>query len=77
MSQENVEVPLRRVVEAFNRWAADPGGQCSSPRFRHSSTPRLSSTLTRACRSRALYLGREAVIEYHERVFGQFERASV
>jgi ketosteroid isomerase-like protein len=75
MSEENVEI-VRRVVEAFNRWGVNPR------RERNPDIPPLLHTEIEfhtyaGVPEPGVYRGRDAVIEYHERVFGQFESVRV
>jgi len=75
MSEENVEV-VRRVYEAFNRWGVHPRGKRSSeiPPLVH---PECEFHTYAGAPEAGVYRGRGAVIEYHERVFGQFESVRV
>jgi ketosteroid isomerase-like protein len=75
MSEENVEI-MRRVYEAFNRWGVQPWGEPSVeiPPLLH---PEVEFHTHPSAPEAGVYRGREAVIEYHTRVFGQFESISV
>jgi ketosteroid isomerase-like protein len=75
MSQENVEV-VRRVVEAFNQWGAHPGGE-RNPEIPPLLHPEIEFHTYAGVPEPGVYRGRDAVIEYHERVFGQFESVRV
>jgi len=66
MSEENVEV-VRRMFELFNEWASTPEQGAIPIEFHtYAGAPEAG-----------VYRGREAVLEYHERVFGQFESARI
>ena len=71
MSEENVEI-VRRAYEAFNRWGVQPWEEPSAeiPPLLH---PDVEFHTHPSAPEAGVYRGREAVIEYHERVFGQFE----
>jgi ketosteroid isomerase-like protein len=75
MSQENVEI-VRRAYEAFNRWGVHPGGAPSTemPPLLH---PEVEFHTYANVPEPGVYRGREAVISYHERVFGQFESVRI
>ncbi|MEK6252598.1 MAG: nuclear transport factor 2 family protein [Actinomycetota bacterium] len=75
MSQENVEL-VRRSYEAFNRWGVHPRGARNPeiPPFLH---PEVAFHTYASAPEAGVYRGREAVIEYHQRVFGQFESVRV
>jgi len=75
MSRENLEV-VRRAFEAFNRWGVHPGGGRSSeiPPLLH---PEIEFHTNASVPEAGVYRGREAVIGYHRRVFGQFESVGI
>jgi ketosteroid isomerase-like protein len=75
MSQENVEI-VRRAYEAFNRWGVHPGGE-RSPEIPPLLHPEVEFHTYASAPEAGVYRGREAVIEYHERVFGQFESVRI
>ena len=51
--------------------------QGAIPRFRHSSHPEIEFHTYAGAPEAGVYRGREAVLEYHEGVFGQFESARI
>jgi ketosteroid isomerase-like protein len=67
---------VRRVVEAFNRWGAHPGGE-RDPEIPPLLHPEIEFHTYAGVPEPGVYRGRDAVIEYHERVFGQFESVRV
>jgi ketosteroid isomerase-like protein len=71
MSEENVEI-VRRGYEAFNQWGAHPGGE-RNPEIPPLLHPEVEFHTYADVPEPGVYRGRDAVIEYHERVFGQFE----
>jgi ketosteroid isomerase-like protein len=71
MSEENVEI-VRRGYEAFNRWGVHPGGE-RNPEIPPLLHPEIEFHTYASVPEPGVYRGRDAVIEYHERVFGQFE----
>ena len=71
MSQENVEI-VRRAYEAVNRWGVHPGGE-RNPEIPPLLHPEIEFHTYESVPEPGVYRGREAVIEYHERVFGRFE----
>ena len=71
MSQENVEI-VRRAYEAVNRWGANPRGG-RSPEIPPILHPEVEFHTYASVPEPGVYRGRDAVIQYHERVFGQFE----
>jgi ketosteroid isomerase-like protein len=75
MSQENVEV-VRRAYEAFNRWGVNPRGE-RNPDIPPLLHPEVEFHTYANVPEAGVYRGRDAVIEYHERVFGLFERVRV
>jgi ketosteroid isomerase-like protein len=72
MSQENVEV-VRRAYEAFNRWGVQPARRRRNPEMPPLLHPEIEFHTYANVPEPGVYCGREAVIEYHEAVFGQFE----
>jgi ketosteroid isomerase-like protein len=75
MSQENAEI-LRRVYEAFNRWGIHPRGE-RNPEIPPLLHPEVEFHTYAGAPEAGVYRGREAVIAYHERVFGQFESVRI
>ena len=75
MSEENVQL-VRRAYEAFNRWGIHPRGPRSPeiPPFIH---PEVEFHTSPDAPEAGVYRGRDAVIQYHERVFGQFARVQI
>jgi ketosteroid isomerase-like protein len=76
MSEENVEV-VRKTYELFNDWGVDPrpGGQPELlPLLLH---PEVAFHTYAGAPEAGVYRGRDAVVEYHERVFGQFESVRI
>ena len=74
MSQENVEI-VRRALEAFNRWGVHPVGR--SPEIPPLLHPEVEFHTYTGAPEAGVYRGRDAVIEYHERVFGQFDSVRI
>jgi ketosteroid isomerase-like protein len=75
MSEENLEI-VRRTYEAFNRWGLHPWGE-RSPEIPPLIHPEVEFHTHWSAPEAGVYRGREAVIEYHERVFGQFESVRI
>ena len=73
MSQQNVE---RRVYESFNRWGVHLRGE-RNPEIPPLLHPELEFHTYASPPEAGVYRGREAVIEYHERVFGEFESVRI
>ena len=75
MSEENVET-VRRLYELFNQWGVHPraGRNPEIPPLLH---PEIEFHTYPDAPEAGVYRGREAVLEYHERVFGQFESVRV
>jgi len=75
MSEENVEV-VRRIFELFNEWGVHPraGRHPEIPPLLH---PEIEFHTYAGAPEAGVYRGREAMLEYHERVFGQFESARI
>jgi uncharacterized protein len=71
MSEENVEI-VRRAYEAFNRWGVHPRGE-RNPEMSPLLHPEIEFHTHASAPEAGVYRGREAVFDYHERVFGQFE----
>ena len=74
MSQENVEI-VRRLFEALNRWGVNP--RARNPEIPPLLHPEIEFHTYERAPEAGVYRGREAVIAYHERVFGQFESIRV
>ena len=75
MSQENVEI-VRRLFEAYNRWGVNPGG-ARDPELVALLHPEIEFHTYARAPEAGVYRGREAVIAYHERVFGEFKSIRV
>jgi ketosteroid isomerase-like protein len=75
MSEENVEV-VRRGYRAFNQWGVHPGGG-RNPEIPPLLHPEVEFHTYADVPEPGVYRGRDAVIEYHERVFGQFESVRI
>jgi ketosteroid isomerase-like protein len=75
MSEENVAI-ARRVYEAFNRWGVHPSGK-RSPEIPLLLHPEIEFHTYAQVPEAGVYRGREAVMDYHERVFGQFESVRI
>ena len=75
MAQETVEI-ARRLFEAFNRWGVNPRG-ARSPEITPLLHPEIQFHTYARAPEAGVYRGREAVIAYHERVFGEFENIRV
>ena len=75
MSEENAEI-VRRMFELFNEWAVHPraGRNPEIPPLLH---PEIEFHTYVGAPEAGVYRGREAVLEYHEGVFGQFESARI
>lgn len=75
MPEENVEI-VRRMVELFNRWGVHPARE-RNPEIPPLLHPEIEFHTYAGVPEPGIYRGRDAVIEYHERVFGQFESVRV
>jgi ketosteroid isomerase-like protein len=75
VSQENVEI-VRRMYESFNRWGIQPWGE-RNPEIPSLLHPEIEFHTHASAPEAGVYRGREAVIEYHESVFGQFESVRI
>lgn len=75
MSEENVEL-VRRMVELFNRWGVHPTGE-RNPEIPPRLHPEIEFHTNASAPEAGVYRGREAVLQYHERVFGMFEYVRV
>jgi ketosteroid isomerase-like protein len=75
MSEENVAL-VRRVFEAVNRWGVHPSGK-HNPEIPPLLHPEIEFHTYAGVPEPGVYRGREAVIDYHERVFGQFESVRI
>jgi ketosteroid isomerase-like protein len=75
MPDENLEI-VRRAYEFFNEWGVNPGGESSTdiPPLLH---PEVEFHAYAGAPEAGVYQGREAVTEYHERVFEQFDRVRI
>lgn len=67
---------VRRMVELFNRWGVHPAGE-RNPEIPPLLHPEIEFHTYAGVPEPGIYRGRDAVIEYHERVFGQFESVRV
>jgi len=63
---------VRRAYEAFNRWGVHPW-EDTNPEIPPLLHPEVKFHTHASAPEAGVYRGREAVIEYHERVFGEFE----
>ena len=73
MSQENVEL-VRRAYEAFNRWAAQPQVAPFPESLLH---PEVEFHTYANSPEAGVYRGRDAVISYNQRLFGQFQSTRI
>jgi ketosteroid isomerase-like protein len=64
------------MVELFNRWGVHPAGE-RNPEIPPLLHPEIEFHTYAGVPEPGIYRGRDAVIEYHERVFGQFESVRV
>jgi ketosteroid isomerase-like protein len=71
MADRNVET-VRRTYELFNQWGAHPGGEHNPgiPPLLHAEVEFHAYS---GAPEAGVYRGREAVLDYHQRVFEQFE----
>lgn len=77
MSQDNVEL-VRRAYESFNRWAAHPDrGSFRDPELEAVLHTEVAFHTSANAPEAGIYRGRDAVSEYHRRVFGMFESVRV
>jgi ketosteroid isomerase-like protein len=77
MSQENLEF-VRRAYESFNRWATHPDrGNFRDPEIEALLHPEVEFHTSPNAPEAGVYRGREAVTEYHRRVFEVFESVRV
>lgn len=67
---------VRRMVELFNRWGVHPARE-RNPEIPPLLHPEIEFHTYAGVPEPGIYRGRDAVIEYHERVFGQFESVRV
>jgi ketosteroid isomerase-like protein len=74
MSQENVEI-VRQAYDSFNRWAAHPERESfpGAPLLHPEVEFHTYATSPEA----GIYRGPDAVIEYNQRLFGQFESVRI
>jgi ketosteroid isomerase-like protein len=73
MSSENVEL-VRRAYEAFNRWAAQPQDAPLPESLLH---PAVEFHTYANSPEAGVYRGRDAVISYNQRLFGQFQSTRI
>jgi ketosteroid isomerase-like protein len=75
VSQENVEL-VRRGVESFNRWAAEPDAEPNPEmgRFLH---PDVEYHTYPDSPEAGVYRGADEVIRYFQRLFGAFESVRI
>src|SRR2546423_15551184 len=77
MSQENVEI-VRRGYESFNRWAAQPAEPFhQDPDVESLLHPDVEFHTYPNSPEAGGYRGRDAVIEYHQRLFQQFSSGRI
>ncbi len=77
MSQENVEV-VRRSYESFNRWAVHPDVEpFLNPEVQSLLHPEVEFHTYANAPEAGIYRGPDAVIEYNQRLFEQFESLRV
>ena len=74
MRQENVEI-VRRAYESFNRWAAKP--EVEPLRDTSLLHPEVEFHTYADSPEAGVYRGRDAVIEYNQRLFEQFESVRI
>jgi ketosteroid isomerase-like protein len=73
MSQANVEI-VRRSYESFNRWAVNPDvGLVLNPEVDLFLHPEVEFHTYANAPEAGVYRGPDAVIEYNQRLFEQFE----
>jgi ketosteroid isomerase-like protein len=73
MSQENLEI-VRRAYETFNRWGANPEAQpFRDPEAEVLLHPEIAFHTYANAPEAGIYRGREAVLDYNQRLFEQFE----
>ena len=75
MSEENAEF-VGRMYELFNRWGVHPARE-RNPEIPPLVHPEIEFHTHASAPEAGVYRGREAVLEYHERVFGMFEHVRV
>jgi ketosteroid isomerase-like protein len=74
MSQENVEI-VRQAYDSFNRWAAHPElGALPDRQLLH---PEVEFHTYATSPEAGIYRGPDAVIEYNQRLFEQFESVRI
>ena len=75
MSEENVKL-VRRAYDSFNRWAAHPerGPLPDDPPLLH---PEVAFHTYATSPEAGIYRGPDAVIEYNQRLFEQFESVRI
>ena len=73
MSEQNLDL-VRRAYEAFNRWGLDPSLRLGGEDFFH---PEVEFHTYPSSPEAGVYRGREAVIEYNQGLFAQFESVRI
>ena len=77
MSRENVEI-VRWAYESFNRWAANPQTEpFLNPQVESLLHPEVEFHTYPNAPEAGVYRGADAVIEYNQRLFEQFESVRV
>jgi ketosteroid isomerase-like protein len=73
MSEQNVDL-VRRAYESFNRWGLDPS---VNPEVTNLLHPEVEFHTYANSPEAGIYRGRDAVIEYNQRLFAQFESVRI
>ena len=73
MSEQNLDL-VRRAYESFNRWGVDPSLGLGDEHLLH---PEVEFHTYPNSPEAGIYRGPAAVIEYNQRLFGQFESIRV
>jgi len=68
---------VRRAYEAFKRWGVHPRRRNRNPEIPPLLHPEVEFHTYANVPEPGVYCGREAVMEYHERVFGHFESVRI
>ena len=77
MSQENVEI-VRRGYESFNRWVANPESERSqNPDVESLLHPDVEFHTYPHSPEAGVYRGRDAVLDYNQRLFEQFQSVRI
>ena len=77
MSQENVEI-VRRGYESFNRWAANPESELfQNPDVESLLHPDVEFHTYPHSPEAGVYRGRDAVLDYNQRLFEQFQSVRI